>query len=137
MKRLVILGLALVLFASACSNDGSAGASPFQSLGYEEALAKARAEKKVVMIDFYADWCGPCRQLESQTFTDAKVRQLLAEKTVALRINIDNDKALAKQYGITSIPCMVFLTGEGEEVGRILGFRPAAEFLEEARKWVR
>src|SRR5438105_2576829 len=122
MTRLVILLLPLALLAAGC---GSEPGELFHKLSYDQALEKARADKKPVMIDFYADWCGPCKQLESETFSDAKVRQFLRDKTIALRVNIDDHPKLAQRHNVTGIPCLVFLDGDGKEMGRITGFEPA------------
>jgi thiol:disulfide interchange protein len=111
--------------------------SVFQKLSHEKAITRARDEKKIVMIDFYADWCGPCKTLEEKTFSDEKVQKFLKEKTVAVRINTDDNEKLTKQYKITAIPCLVFVDGEGKEVGRLVGFRDADKFLEDAAKLAR
>jgi thiol:disulfide interchange protein len=116
--------------------DPSKGAA-FRTLTYDKALEAAKGEKKVVMIDFYADWCGPCKQMDAKTFSEEKVSNFLKEKTVAIKVNIDNNKELAKKYKITAIPCLVFIDGEGTEVGRILGFHATDKFLTEAEKHVK
>ena len=102
----------------------------------KQALAKAKSEKKVVMIDFYSDTCIPCRQLDTETFSNARVRAFLNEKTVAVRVNIEDNRQLARMYRIALIPCLVFVNGEGEEVGRLLGFASPEGFLAKARQIV-
>jgi len=135
MRRFPVLALALVLPVLGCNVDGG-GSDPFQQLTHEQALAKARSEKKVVMIDFYSDTCPPCKQLDVETFTDRRVRTFLQERTVALRLRIEDNQQLARMYRIAFLPCLVFVSGEGEEVGRMLGFEPPEEFLAKARKIV-
>lgn len=129
--------LALVCATSAeDKKDPSKGkAETFRALTYDKALETAKSEKKVVMVDFYADWCGPCKQMDAKTFSEEKVSDFLKSKTIAIKINIDNNKELAKKYKITAIPCFVFIDGEGTEVGRVLGFRASENFLKEAGKF--
>jgi thiol:disulfide interchange protein DsbD len=134
MTRLGVLLLPLALVAAGCSPEPG---ELFRKLSYDQALTTARAENRPVLIDFYADWCGPCKQLESATFSDPKVRQFLRDKTVAVRVNIDDHPTLAQRHNVTGIPCLVFLNGDGREVGRIVGFEPAQPFLAKAREIVK
>jgi thiol-disulfide isomerase/thioredoxin len=67
-----------------------------------------------VLLDFYADWCAPCRAMDSTV-------QAISEKGYPVRkVNIDREPALAAQYGVTNIPCFVMLA-DGKEVDRVLG----------------
>jgi len=144
MKHLLVLVLAIVVVPVACRGDEKdkkdtkepAKLTAFQKLNYDKAIEKAKSDKKIVMIDFYADWCSPCKQLDKDTFSEQKVQKFLTDKTVAIKINTDDNAKLVKEYKITGIPCIVFLNGEGKEVGRLVGFRPAEKFLEEADKIV-
>lgn len=82
-------------------------------------------ERGKVLVDFYADWCGPCRAL-------APVIEEIAEErddvTVG-KINVDNEQELASRFGVFSIPTLVVLEG-GKEVRRLVGSRPKAKLIE-------
>ena len=75
-----------------------------------------------VLVDFNADWCGPCRMLAPVLEEIAKERT--DRKIVA--VNVDDESELAEEYGIASIPCLV-LFQNGAEAQRIVGFRPKEE----------
>ena len=78
-----------------------------------------------VLVDFYAEWCGPCRALAPV------VEEIAAERddiTVG-KINVDNEQELASRFGVFSIPTLVVLEG-GKEVRRIVGSRPKAKLIE-------
>ena len=144
MIRLLILPLVLALAVPALAEDkkekaDKATALPvgFQKLTYDKAIAKAKNDKKVVMVDFYTDWCGYCKKLDAETFTDKKVEQFLKDKTIAIKVNAEQDKKLATKYKVTGYPCLVFVNGEGKEVGRIPGYMPANSFLTAAGKIVK
>ena len=90
----------------------------------EGALAKAKAEKKLVLVDIYADWCAQCKELDEKTWPDSAVKQWLASNAVAIRIDTDaRRKDLAAKLQIRSYPTVILLDAEGRELRRILGFQ--------------
>jgi thiol:disulfide interchange protein DsbD len=90
----------------------------------EGALAKAKTERKVVLVDIYAEWCAQCKELDEKTWPEAGVKQWLAQNAVAIRIDTDaRRKDLAAKLQIRSYPTVILLDAEGRELRRILGFQ--------------
>ncbi len=100
---------------------------------FERELALARTQNKPVLLDFYADWCISCKELEQFTFTDPAVQTLLT-KWMLLRgdvtANDELDKALYKKFGIYGPPAILFFSPNGQEQRnyRVVGFMDAVEF---------
>lgn len=80
--------------------------------------------EKTVLLDFYADWCGPCRMLSPVIEQIAKEHP----EIVVGKVNVDEENALAMRFGITSIP-FVALIKNGEVVARSLGYRQKDDLL--------
>lgn len=95
---------------------------------YSKGMGKARGEGKPVMIDLYADWCGPCRSLDEKTWSDPKVREL-SKSFVCIKVNVDEDNKTSDLYKVESIPLVVFLAPSGEEIKRNVGFVGPEEML--------
>lgn len=83
-----------------------------------------KASKNTVLLDFYADWCGPCRMVSPIVDEIANENP---QYTVG-KINVDNEPALAEQFGIYSIPTLVVLKN-GEVTEQVAGARPKAQIL--------
>ena len=79
---------------------------------------------KKVILDFYADWCGPCRMLGPVLEKIADERDDVA----VVKVNVDNDPSLAEAFGVTSIPAL-FIIDKGEVVNQGLGFMPKEKVL--------
>ncbi|MBC7795075.1 MAG: thioredoxin family protein [Clostridia bacterium] len=101
---------------------------------HEAGLAKARADGKAVMIDFTADWCTGCKELDAQTFVDPRVTAE-AERFVALKLDAtdpdDAMHALFAQYSVYGLPTVVFITAAGQVLDnpRVTGFTPPERFV--------
>lgn len=86
-----------------------------------------------VMLDFYADWCVSCKEMESQTFVDPTVRSKL-DKALLLRADVtansDDDKALLKRFHLFGPPGLIFFDAQGHELesARVVGFQDAPRF---------
>jgi thioredoxin:protein disulfide reductase len=100
-----------------------------------DASAISSAHAKPVVIDFYADWCIPCKELDQKTFSDAAVARELG-RFVRVKANLTNDKdakvqQLTKDYAIVGVPTIVFLDASGHEVQalRLTGYESPGEFL--------
>lgn len=85
------------------------------------ALAKAKDSGQPIMIDFYATWCGPCKMLDAQTYSDDRVAAA-STNLLMVRIDVDKNQELAQYYNVQSIPTIVVLNSEGKEMRREVGF---------------
>jgi thiol:disulfide interchange protein DsbD len=101
--------------------------------GLKQALATAKAQQKTVMLDFYADWCVSCKEMEKLTFSDPAVQAAL-KNSILLQADVtDNDaqdKELYKHFGIIGPPAIIFYDAEGKEQYnyRVVGYMPADKF---------
>ncbi len=124
---LASLSLPLVALAPSASADGVSW------YGYEAGLQLAASQNKSVLIDFYADWCGPCRRMDEETYADERVVEK-SECFVCVRVNGDERPDLLSHYGVDAYPTTLFLNASGIEVHRVVGFRDAEGFLLDMEK---
>jgi thioredoxin 1 len=84
-----------------------------------EASFEADTKNGVVLVDFYADWCGPCRMMEPEL---KKVAHEVKGQATVAKLDIDNAQKIASTYQVTSIPTLI-LFKNGKESGRLVGLR--------------
>ncbi|WP_174999008.1 protein-disulfide reductase DsbD [Burkholderia lata] len=115
--------------AGAAAQDGPAFAS-VRSSGELDTLLKTAGQP--VMLDFYADWCVSCKEMEHLTFTDARVQARLAQLHLVradVTANNPDDQALLKRFNLFGPPGIIFFDRSGNEIGRVVGYQAAETFL--------
>ena len=100
---------------------------------FDAAVAAANAADKTVMLDFYADWCASCKEMEKYTFPAPSVQTALANSVLLqadVTANDDADQALMQRFGVLGPPSILFFGRDGAEktAYRVVGFKPADEF---------
>lgn len=97
------------------------------------ALKAAKADRRHVLLDFGADWCLPCREMDRTTFRDPAVVRA-AEPFVPLKVDVTADdadaNAVMSRFGVAGVPTYVVLRPDGSEHERLVGFVPAARMRE-------
>lgn len=153
MKRLfgvigALLGVLVIASMAGISDVPEGGAVKWMT--FQEAIQKAKSEKRPVFIDVYTDWCGWCKVMDKNTFNDPKVAQLLNEKFYAVKFNAEqredvvfdghtfkfiesgrsgyHELAAALLNNQLSYPTVVFLDDEFKMIQPIAGYRQAPEF---------
>lgn len=117
-------------------NAGDAGHLPFQRVKSIAELDQyiLQSRDKYVMVDFYADWCISCKEMERFTFTDAKVKSRLRD-VVLLQVDVTagtpDDMALLKRFKLFGPPGILFIDQQGREIPgiRLIGYQNAENFL--------
>jgi len=98
----------------------------------DAAVQRARAESRILVVDFWATWCGPCQKLKKQTLAAAAVKRLLEGAELVL-VDVDEYPSFARAWGVKSVPDVVFLTPDGRVQDRLHGFEGPAAFAKRLR----
>ncbi len=130
--RVLFTALFLPLAALAQETTGIA----FEPGSWKEVVAKAKAENKLIFLDTYTTWCGPCKWMDKNVYPDAKVGQKFNAAFVNYKIDAEKGEGitLAKKYQVTAYPTYLFVSADESLVYRTIGSRPAEKFIEEADK---
>lgn len=104
---------------------------------WEEALQIAKKEKKIIFLDIYATWCGPCKQLKKNTFSSKEVGRFYNENfvNVALDGEQGEGRILMQKYALRSFPSLLFIDANGKVVGQTVGYHNVSQFLELGQKF--
>lgn len=128
-KLAMAFGLGLVLVLAGSIGSAAESDTIQWNKNLDAAKEKAAADSKLIFMDVYAEWCPPCKKMDSETFADAAVIKAL-ENYVPVKVDSDAQPEVARQYGVQALPTSFVLTAEGAPIYRQEGFVPAEAFLD-------
>lgn len=128
MKRFIVF-LAILSTLTTLSAQGIAFEK--EETAWADVLKKAKAEKKIVFVDAYTTWCGPCKVMSKTIFPQKEVGDVFNARFVNAKIDMEKGEGpeIAKKYGVKAYPTYIFVNGDGELVHRSLGSMPAEKFI--------
>jgi thioredoxin 1 len=125
--KIKIAAAAMVLLAMSTASNAEVH---FRTVSFAEAKEAAAKEHKAIMIDFYTTWCGWCKVLDRNTYSDENVTKITDAKFVSVKIDAEKGEGieLAKKYGINGYPTIIFFDEGGKEIDRVVGYEDATRF---------
>lgn len=140
MYKMIVSGLGLAvlcaLFAFARPNQAThtadEGGIVFHTGTWAEALALAKAQNKLIFVDVYATWCGPCNMLKRNTFSDATVGKVFNEKYINVALDGEKGEGIdaVRRFRVRAYPTLMFVNAEGKVVHKAVGYHRPNELLE-------
>ncbi|MBR6944646.1 MAG: thioredoxin family protein [Prevotella sp.] len=126
MKKILILSLLYFV------NMVMVAQTEFRAITYQQALDAAKVERKMVFIDFYTDWCGPCKMMARDVFPQKNVGDYFNAHFVCIKLNAEKGegKDYARQFKIDGYPSFLIVNTDGKEVGRYVGGSSADKFVD-------
>lgn len=118
--------IAALILAALFFLQGESSAITWQS-SLDSAMAQAMSSGKPIMADFYTEWCGWCKKLDSDTYSDRTVNGL-AEQFVCVKIDGDKEKGLIQKYGVKGFPTIIFMKADGAVIDSVIGYRAPDPF---------
>jgi thioredoxin-related protein len=121
----------LILFLLLFSVTQALGQMKFQNGTWDEILVKAADQDKIIFVDAYATWCGPCKMMDKNVFSDASVGDYYNETFLNVKIDMEKGEGpgLARKYKVRAYPSFLFVDSNGELVHRGIGYQPVNQFL--------
>ncbi len=126
MRRFASLWLVICIVALPSCDRRPRG---FTDQGYNEAMAEARVSGRLFLVDATATWCGPCRMMDKETWTDERVLSWIGTHAVAVKLDVDENSELARALSIEAMPTIVVFR-DGAEFDRVEGFLSADELMQ-------
>lgn len=119
---LIMLSVSIFAGNTPAKKDGLTGIQFFNGT-FKEALAKAKKENKMVMMDCYTTWCGPCKMLKKQVFVDKALGDYMNEKYVCIAVDYENGEGpnVAQMYPVDGYPTLYFMDAAGKKKNTMVG----------------
>lgn len=103
---------------------------------FAEAVAQAKAEKKMVFLDCYTSWCGPCKMMARDIFPQKKVGDFMNSKFICIKIDMEKGEgpSLTQKFQVSAFPTFIIFNSDAQEIGRFLGGSDADGFIDRVKK---
>ncbi len=139
----IVIAAGVFLFAGIGATDTKEAKEVIELnwVKYDKGLELAAKENKLVMVDFYTNWCRYCKKMDKETFAEETVAKYLSEKFIVVKVNAESketvvtangslsEKDLSKSFGVRGYPAYWFLKPDGEKINNIPGYVPADRFI--------
>lgn len=137
---LIAIGLFAFLSSPNSSEQSDVAPEKIQWHTFDEGVALARQENKKILIDVYTDWCGWCKKMDKDVYTEKSVAKVIVSSFVAVKLDAESSKELtyngdhtdeatfARAIGVTGYPTTVFLESGAQPITKIVGYMEAKEF---------
>jgi len=136
IKSFVFILLALFVFnsnsfAQSDSNNEKSSGIHFEHSSWEDILSKAKKENKLIFIDAYTTWCGPCKMMAKNVFTDAEVGTLFNQNFINVKLDMEKELGLSlkSKLNVTAYPTLIFVDSNVDIEHKAVGALPKADFL--------
>ena len=108
----------------------------FSAQEWDEVLEQAKAEDKIVFVDAYTEWCGPCKKMSKQVFTSKKLGKFYNDNFINVKVDMEkgNGPQLGKSYNVFVYPTLLFVDGLGNLVHRVAGYQDVEQLLAEGKQ---
>ena len=130
MKKILLAVIATII------SLGASAQTNFRELTFQQACDAAKAENKLVFIDFKTVWCGPCKAMARDVFPTTSVGNFMNERFVSIMVDAEKGegKDMAKTYKVTAYPTFVIVNPDKKEVARTVGMKDAGAFVAELER---
>ncbi len=137
MKSITVMILAFLLLPlSMVAQDE--GIDFFEG-SWEEAKTEAAESGKLIFVDAYAVWCGPCKWMDKNVFTDPAVGTYFNQHFINYKFDMEKGEGpdFARQYRVRAYPTLLFIAPDGTEVHRVMGSRQAQQLIDVGKEALR
>jgi len=103
---------------------------------FEEAKQVAKEQEKLIFVDCYTTWCGPCKMMTRDIFPNEEVGKFYNKNFIALKLDMEKEAGMrfGKKYPVSAYPTIYYLDEEGEIVQKVVGAKRAPEFIAMSKK---
>lgn len=136
MKHTVVIFMLALACAGAFAQTAPNSGISFFHGSWNEALAEAKKQNKLIFVDVYAEWCGPCKAMAMNTFTNTEVGNFYNKNFINYKLDAEKGEGpgLAARWEVSAYPTLVYVNAVGDVVFRAMGSMPPADLLDMGQK---
>jgi thiol-disulfide isomerase/thioredoxin len=135
LTRKSLTALAMMAFIASCAQPPAEKEIKFVQKTWDEVKALAKKENKMIFMDAYTDWCGPCKMMAAKVFTDSTVAQFYNKNFINTKFDMEKGEGIEikKKYDVRFFPTYLFISADGELIHRAVGYMPPPPFIEKGK----